>query len=201
MECQTGRDIIARSCRNPLISMEDLPFRAGDIWNAAVVRFQGKYLMLLTVEELEGHYSIYRADSDDGEEFTIDSEFEVKRPLSVDLFYEIDTWCHDSQTSLAMDLALQATFPERGVLNLPIDANNVAFPVELLGIQDLDDLTENIREKVYRYKVEAWIPSYLTDTTRKIITTPIEEFFKTTGNEAEGDLGESLGQVELAPDA
>jgi len=137
----------------------------------------------------------------DGEEFTIDSEFEVKRPLSVDLFYEIDTWCHDSQTSLAMDLALQATFPERGVLNLPIDANNVAFPVELLGIQDLDDLTENIREKVYRYKVEAWIPSYLTDTTRKIITTPIEEFFKTTGNEAEGDLGESLGQVELAPDA
>ena len=74
MDRPTSRDIVARSEMNPLISLSDLPFRAGDIWNAAVVRFQGRYLMLITVEELEGHYSIYRADSDDGEQFSINPE-------------------------------------------------------------------------------------------------------------------------------
>jgi predicted GH43/DUF377 family glycosyl hydrolase len=74
MDRPTSRDIVARSEMNPLISLSDLPFRAGDIWNAAVVRFQGRYLMLMTVEELEGHYSIYRADSDDGEQFSINPE-------------------------------------------------------------------------------------------------------------------------------
>ncbi|MDP6635484.1 MAG: glycoside hydrolase family 130 protein [Phycisphaerae bacterium] len=74
MDRHKSRDLVARSPGNPLISLSDLPFRAGDIWNAAVVRFQGQYLMLLTVEELEGYYSIYRADSADGEKFTINAE-------------------------------------------------------------------------------------------------------------------------------
>jgi len=89
MDRQTGRDIVARSRKNPLISLADLPFRAGDIWNAAVVPFEGKYLMLFTVEELEGHFSIYRADSTDGEEFTIDTEpFMVRRQSAPDAMYE-----------------------------------------------------------------------------------------------------------------
>jgi predicted GH43/DUF377 family glycosyl hydrolase len=82
MDCQTGRDIVTRSRKNPLISLEDLPFRAGDIWNAGVVRFEGKFLMLFTVEELEGHYSIYRADSEDGEEFVINPEAFMTRQTS-----------------------------------------------------------------------------------------------------------------------
>jgi predicted GH43/DUF377 family glycosyl hydrolase len=89
MDCQTGRDIVTRSCKNPLISISDLPFRAEDIWNAAVVRFEGKYLMLFTVQELEGHYSIYRADSDDGEEFTIQSApFMTRSKSAPDAMYE-----------------------------------------------------------------------------------------------------------------
>ena len=89
MDCQTGHDIVARSCKNPLISISDLPFRAEDIWNGAVVRFEGKYLMLFTVEELEGHYSIYRADSDDGEEFTIQSApFMTRSKSAPDAMYE-----------------------------------------------------------------------------------------------------------------
>ena len=89
MDCQKGRDIISRSCKNPLISLSDLPFQAGDIWNAGVVRFEGKYLMLFTVEELEGYCSIYRADSADGEEFTIDAEpFMVRQQSPPDAMYE-----------------------------------------------------------------------------------------------------------------
>ncbi|MBT3199009.1 MAG: glycosidase [Phycisphaerales bacterium] len=89
MECKTGRDIVARNSKNPLISLSDLPFRAGDIWNAGIVRFKGKFLMLLTVEELEGHYSIYRADSDDGEQFTIQREpFMTRSPSPDRVMYE-----------------------------------------------------------------------------------------------------------------
>jgi len=89
MDRQTSRDIVIRSRKNPLVSLGDLPFRAGDIWNAAVVRFEGKYLMLLTVEELEGHYSIYRADSDNGEEFTVTAEpFMMRQQSSPDAMYE-----------------------------------------------------------------------------------------------------------------
>jgi len=62
------------------VSLSDLSFRAGDIWNAAVIRFRGAFLMLITIEELEGHYSIYRADSPDGEEFAVNPEpFMVRR--------------------------------------------------------------------------------------------------------------------------
>lgn len=137
----------------------------------------------------------------DGEEFTVDSEFDVRRPLPVDLYYEINTWCHDSQIALSMDMALQRLFPERGVLTMQVEAITVGLPIELLGIQDLDDLTENIREKVYRYKVEAWIPSYLADASRKIITTPIIELFSTKGSNTQIEPnGEFLEQVALMPD-
>jgi len=89
MNRQTGRDVLSRSRNNPLVSLEDFPFRVGDIWNAAVARFEGKYIMLVTVEELEGHYSIYRADSEDGEDFTIDPEpFMVRDETSPNRIYE-----------------------------------------------------------------------------------------------------------------
>jgi len=89
MDRQTGRDVVTRSRSNPLISLEDFPFRVGDIWNAAVARFEGKYVMLVTVEELEGHYSIYRADSEDGEDFAIDPEpFMVRDEDSPNRIYE-----------------------------------------------------------------------------------------------------------------
>ena len=67
-------DVIRRSSSNPLIALEDIPFRCSDIWNAAVVRLDGRYLLLLTVETLEGRYSIYKAGGDDGEHFTVDAE-------------------------------------------------------------------------------------------------------------------------------
>jgi hypothetical protein len=141
-------------------------------------------------------HQVYKATAEgsyiyDGEEFTVPSEFEVSKPLPVDLFYEIDTWCHDSQTSIAMDLAILTTFPERGVLNLPINGDVFEYPIELLGVQDLDDLTENIREKVYRYKIEAWVPSHLLTTMRKIITAPIIELYA---------KDKKIEEVTLTPD-
>lgn len=69
-----GRDIIHRYEGNPLIGIEDLPFRCSDIWNAGVVRFEGKYLLLLTVETLEGLGNIYAAYGTDGQHFSVESK-------------------------------------------------------------------------------------------------------------------------------
>lgn len=136
----------------------------------------------------------------DGEPVTLDPEFTVRKPIPLDLLYEIDTWCHDSQEALAMDLALLATFPERGVLALTIDGSPADFPIELIGIQNLDDLTGNVREKIYRFKVEAWVTGFLPDRNGKIITTVTSEILKTTRSDPAPE-GIPLQEVTIQPDA
>lgn len=74
MDQQSGRDIIARCPSNPLIALDDVPFACSDIWNAGVARHNGRYLLLVTIEMLEGRHEIYLAASDDGERFVVDSE-------------------------------------------------------------------------------------------------------------------------------
>ena len=51
-ERQAGPDVIHRCKDNPLVVIEDLPFRCSDIWNAGVVRFDGRYLLLMMVDSL-----------------------------------------------------------------------------------------------------------------------------------------------------
>ncbi len=70
----TGRDIIHRYEGNPLISIEDMPFRCSAVWNAGIVFFENQYLLLMTVETLEGLGSIFLATSKDGIHFFIDSK-------------------------------------------------------------------------------------------------------------------------------
>lgn len=73
MELQSGRDVIARCPANPLVGLADIPFPCSDIWNAGIVRHGEEYLMLITIEMLEGRHEIYLARSDDGERFTVAS--------------------------------------------------------------------------------------------------------------------------------
>jgi len=66
------RNIVSRWEGNPVLSLRDLPFQAADIHNTGAVRHDGLYLLLVTVENLQGSCSIYRAVSDDGRSFEID---------------------------------------------------------------------------------------------------------------------------------
>ena len=136
----------------------------------------------------------------DGEPVTVYPEFTVKKPLPLDLLYEVDAWCYDSQTSLEMDLALLAKFPERGVLTLMIDGAPADFPIELVGIQNLDDLTKNIREKIYRFKIEAWVTGFLPDRDGKIITTIDSDILRTTSSDPSNPDGISMQEVTIQPD-
>ncbi len=69
-----GRDVIHRHSSNPIIGIEDLPLQCSDIWNAGVIKFQNEFLLLLTIETLEGLAGIYPAHSMDGEHFSIAKE-------------------------------------------------------------------------------------------------------------------------------
>ena len=59
---------------NPLISTEDLPFACNDIHNAGAARYDGQYVLLVTVESLQGACALYKATSKDGRRFQIDAE-------------------------------------------------------------------------------------------------------------------------------
>lgn len=69
-----GRDVIRRWKGNPLISLDDLSFQCGDIMNAGVIRFAGEYLLLITIESLEGRRLLYLARSTDGKHFRVDDQ-------------------------------------------------------------------------------------------------------------------------------
>ncbi len=65
------RDLIHRWEGNPAIRIDDVPFPCLDIRNAGAVKFEGRYILLLTIEALDGRTRIYRAESEDGYYFTI----------------------------------------------------------------------------------------------------------------------------------
>ena len=71
---RTNHGIFRRWEGNPVITIEDLPFRCSDVRNAGAVKVADTYILLVTIESLSGHTLIYRATSGDGRYFTVDSE-------------------------------------------------------------------------------------------------------------------------------
>jgi len=67
-------DIVRRWEGNPIITIDDLPFRCIDICNAGAVKVDEEYILLLTIQRLEGHYLIYPARSSDGYHFKVNDQ-------------------------------------------------------------------------------------------------------------------------------
>lgn len=68
-----GRDIVHRWEGNPIITIDDLSFNCSDIRNAGAVKINNEYILLITIEMLEGSFSIFPARSKDGYNFEISS--------------------------------------------------------------------------------------------------------------------------------
>ncbi len=68
------RNAVERYEGNPILTLADLPFRASDVHNAGAVRHAGQYILLVTVESLQGSCSIYTARSDDGRHFCVEED-------------------------------------------------------------------------------------------------------------------------------
>ena len=71
MSKRRGPDIVCRWEGNPCIGIDDLSFRCSDICNAGAVKIDGEYVLLLTVQSLEGYYLVYSARSSDGYSFEV----------------------------------------------------------------------------------------------------------------------------------
>jgi predicted GH43/DUF377 family glycosyl hydrolase len=66
------RDIVRRYSQNPILTKADIPYPVETVHNAAVVKYQGKYIMLFRSHLRTGRSIIGSAHSYDGYRFTVD---------------------------------------------------------------------------------------------------------------------------------
>ncbi|MFC1517439.1 glycoside hydrolase family 130 protein [Candidatus Margulisiibacteriota bacterium] len=68
------RDLVHRWEGNPALTLDDIPYRCNTVFNTAATKFEGKYLLLLRIENLKGHSVFVLAKSDDGYHFDVDDK-------------------------------------------------------------------------------------------------------------------------------
>jgi len=73
MPRKLGRDVIDRWYKNPIITLENVPFPCNTVFNAAATKFGDEYLLLMRVEDLAGRSVLLIARSADGYHFEVDS--------------------------------------------------------------------------------------------------------------------------------
>ena len=69
MSRRLGRDIVERWYKNPIITLESVPFPCNTVFNAAPTRFGDEYILLMRVEDLAGRSVFALARSEDGYHF------------------------------------------------------------------------------------------------------------------------------------
>ena len=65
-------DIVQRWEGNPIVTLDDLTFTTNNIYSAGAVKYDGKYILLVTAEDTMGKTAIYRAESSDGHHFEVE---------------------------------------------------------------------------------------------------------------------------------
>lgn len=62
---------VIRAKENPIITPASMPIECSAVFNAGAVRFNGKYLLLLRVEDFRRQVDFHVATSDDGVHFDV----------------------------------------------------------------------------------------------------------------------------------
>jgi predicted GH43/DUF377 family glycosyl hydrolase len=74
MRRRFGRDVVERWYKNPIITLENVPFPCNTVFNAASTKLGDEYILLMRVEDMEGRSVFALARSDDGYHFSVDPE-------------------------------------------------------------------------------------------------------------------------------
>lgn len=69
-----GRDAVERWHKNPIITLDSVPFPCNTVFNAGCTKFGDEYILLLRVEDLSGRSVFALARSNDGYHFSVDPE-------------------------------------------------------------------------------------------------------------------------------
>lgn len=72
MRRRFGRDVVERWYKNPIITLENVPFPCNTVFNAGCAKFGDEYILLMRVEDLAGRSVFALARSDDGYHFSVD---------------------------------------------------------------------------------------------------------------------------------
>jgi len=72
--------------KNPILTADDIPYSCSTVFNAGACRFEGRYVLLLRVEGLDGYSHLTLAFSDDGYRFRVDEKPWITP--SEDAYYE-----------------------------------------------------------------------------------------------------------------
>lgn len=72
MPRKLGRDVVERWYKNPIISLEHVPFPCNTVFNAASIKYKDEYILLMRIEDLAGRSVFALARSEDGYHFTVD---------------------------------------------------------------------------------------------------------------------------------
>jgi predicted GH43/DUF377 family glycosyl hydrolase len=145
-----SRDLVHRWEENPIITIENLSFPCADISNAGAIKVDKEYILLLTIQSLEGFYSIYQARSMDGYHFKV-MDKPVFAPskeglydrigvldarivrLGRDYYVSFDALgSHGYRLALARTTDFQ-TFEQLGFISEPDMKGGVLFPRKLKG--------------------------------------------------------------------
>jgi len=75
------KEIITRYAKNPIITVDDLPCRSNSVFNSGCIKVDGRYIMMLRIEDVDGSQHFRMAYSHNGVDFDI-SEQPVQLPPS-----------------------------------------------------------------------------------------------------------------------
>ena len=74
MPTDIERDLLHRHPDNPILTLEDMPYRCNTVFNGTPVKVDGQYLLLLRVEGQQGYSFFSLTRSRDGVHFKMDPE-------------------------------------------------------------------------------------------------------------------------------
>jgi predicted GH43/DUF377 family glycosyl hydrolase len=153
MAYSSGRNIVERYPGNPILTLEDLPFPCNAIFNAAAIKHQGEYILLLRVENLAGRSVFALARSTDGYSFAVEPDFvmtpsteepfrtyeergiEDPRITVIDGVYYIMYTAysyHGTRLALAKTADFR-TYERIALISEPSNKNGVLFPTKING--------------------------------------------------------------------
>ena len=72
MPRKLGRDVVERWYKNPIITLENVPFPCNTVFNAGCTKFGDQYILLMRIEDMAGRSVFALARSEDGYHFTVD---------------------------------------------------------------------------------------------------------------------------------
>jgi len=83
-------DLLHRWEGNPILTVEDIPFRCNAVFNGSPIKINGEYLILLRVEGQQGYSFLALARGEDGYHFEVDPK-PVMMPEKQDIFAKYET--------------------------------------------------------------------------------------------------------------